>query len=87
MDSKVLIRPEAATLTGERAAVNGLVGRLSELSFRGRYQVALIEVDFREETIGLKLAFDSTLEMPSVGEQVYFSLKPEEIIFLSSAHP
>ena len=75
----VLIRPEAAQL-GEDG-VNIVNGRLQTISFRGRYQQAIVQVG---ET-ALKLEFDTAVALPDLGTNITFTLDPATILRLESA--
>ncbi|HEX6387361.1 MAG TPA: ABC transporter ATP-binding protein [Anaerolineae bacterium] len=89
----LLIRPEAAQLLDGQSdsAENVCQGCLQSLSFRGRYQVATIEIPNLESSasnlespIYLKLEFDSSVSLPPAGSTITFALKAKAILLLES---
>jgi ABC-type Fe3+/spermidine/putrescine transport system ATPase subunit len=79
----LLIRPEAGQLLRpDEAGVNVVNGRLQDLSFRGRYQVAtvLVEGDGEGKTaVALRLEFEASERLPAPGHPLRLSLRPEAI--------
>jgi thiamine transport system ATP-binding protein len=93
----VLIRPGAARVITEPAPAqpNRLAGRLVDVSFRGRYQVATIAVPPDPATSGvtgpeqpaeylLRLEFDSAVYLPQPGDPVTLILDPGHVLVLTS---
>lgn len=90
----LLIRPEAARTTGgEEATLNQLQGRLHDVSFRGRYQVATVMVTAVDQpdaptagtatgTVRLRFEFDVAVTLPPPGSSFSFCLSPEAIVLL-----
>jgi ABC-type Fe3+/spermidine/putrescine transport system ATPase subunit len=76
----LLIRPDAARLAApeDGDVVNGINGRLQDLSFRGRYQIATIDAA-TEPPIRLKFEFDSDARITAVGQPIFLSLNPAAI--------
>jgi ABC-type Fe3+/spermidine/putrescine transport system ATPase subunit len=73
----LLIRPEAASLTaGDDESPNIIMGRLTDISFRGRHQVASVQTSPTTEPVTLKFNFDSTVRLPPVSSQVRLRLDP-----------
>jgi ABC-type Fe3+/spermidine/putrescine transport system ATPase subunit len=73
----MLIRPEAASLIDlDSTGFNTIVGRLVDVSFRGRHQVATVQVDGVAEPVILKFHFDSTVRLPMVSSKVKLRLDP-----------
>lgn len=76
----LLIRPEAGSLA---ATVNGpLHGRVHALSFRGRYQIATIDMDVGMQ---LKLEFDTAVALPAAGNEIVFYLAPEAMMVVEGS--
>lgn len=78
----LLVRPEAATiLAPEETGPNEVNGRLQDLSFRGRYQIATVKVDGQEgETaVVLRLEFEAGERLPTPGQPLRLALRPEAI--------
>ncbi len=79
----LLIRPEAARFTtADDAGENVVHGRLADVSFRGRYQIATIVVTVGETAVSLKLEFDTTDALPEIGQPASLRLNPQAIIVL-----
>jgi ABC-type Fe3+/spermidine/putrescine transport system ATPase subunit len=76
----VLIRPEAARLLEQ--GVDGICGRISSLSFRGRYQIVTIDITEAQRTLSLEFEFDSSLLLPEMGGRVCFELDGRAIVLL-----
>jgi ABC-type Fe3+/spermidine/putrescine transport system ATPase subunit len=82
----LLIRPRAARLVpaGE-AAPNLISGRLQDISFRGRYQVATIQPSVPESANAttppplLRLEFESTTPLPLPGTPLHLTLTPARL--------
>ncbi len=81
--TNLLIRPEAArfTTTGDESE-NVVHGRLADVSFRGRYQIATIVVTVGETAVSLKLEFDTAETLPDIGQPVSLQLNPQAMILL-----
>jgi len=82
----VLIRPEAARLTGECPAGNGLAveGTVSETSFRGGHVRLVVRPGAAPE---VELAFElaaGAAELPGPGEAISLVLQPEAISLLAA---
>ena len=79
-----LIRPEAARLVEDGAeAVNVVNGRLTEHSFRGRYQLITVETS-HQPPLKLKFELETAVTLPPVGDKVQLSLEPGAIVPLES---
>ncbi|MBP6471828.1 MAG: ABC transporter ATP-binding protein [Chloroflexi bacterium] len=79
----LLIRPEAARFTtADDAGENVIHGRLADVSFRGRYQIATIVVTVGETAVSLKLEFDTSDTLPDIGQPASLRLNPQAIILL-----
>ena len=79
-----LIRPEAARLVADGdEAVNVVNGRLTEHSFRGRYQLITVETS-HQPPLKLKFELETAVTLPPVGEKVQLSLEPGAIVPLES---
>ncbi len=77
----LLIRPEAARLLEKGSDdVNVVNGRLTHISFRGRYQIATIQV----ADIELKFEFETAVSLPSLHSLITFSLNPKKLQLLIS---
>jgi hypothetical protein len=76
----VLIRPDAATLTGAENPVDGI---LEECSFRGGHTRIVVRVN---ET-PLEFELDSNSALPAVGSAIRLSLRPEAIACLPANDP
>jgi ABC-type Fe3+/spermidine/putrescine transport system ATPase subunit len=79
----LLIRPEAGQLLrpGEEG-VNGINGRLQDLSFRGRYQIATVvveEVEGGGTAVVLRLELEASERLPAPGQPLRLALRPEAI--------
>lgn len=70
--TQLLIRPDAGQLEG---TVNGLTGRVTARSFRGRYQL----ITLTTHNYTLKLEFDGATHLPAIGEEIKISLNPAGI--------
>ncbi len=76
----LLVRPDAGRALREgNEAPNVVQGRLASLSFRGRYQEALIESDDGSE---LSLEFEAGVRLPDVGESIRLALAPAALILI-----
>ena len=79
-----LIRPEAARLIEDGdEAVKVVDGRLTEHSFRGRYQLITVETS-HQPPLKLKFELETAVTLPPVGEKVQLSLEPGAIVPLES---
>jgi ABC-type Fe3+/spermidine/putrescine transport system ATPase subunit len=77
----LLIRPEAAKLaTNGAEEVNVLNGRLSQHSFRGRYQLITVETD----QVTLKFELETAVTLPPVGHTIQLAIDPGSIVLLES---
>jgi ABC-type Fe3+/spermidine/putrescine transport system ATPase subunit len=71
----LLIRPEAAEiLDSDESGENALVGRVQEISFRGRYQIGHIDIIKDGRMTTLKLTFDIETPIPAPGESIHLAL-------------
>ncbi|MCP5100171.1 MAG: ABC transporter ATP-binding protein [Chloroflexi bacterium] len=79
----VLIRPEAAQLhaIGNDEQLNQINGRFTDVSFRGRYQIATFVIE-GETAVSLKFEFDTTEKLPKVGVNGRLFLHPDSIVLL-----
>ncbi|MBK6327067.1 MAG: ABC transporter ATP-binding protein [Chloroflexi bacterium] len=81
--TNLLIRPEAARFTtADDTGENVVHGRLADVSFRGRYQIATIVVTVGETAVSLKLEFDTAETLPDIGQPVSLRLNPQAMILL-----
>ncbi|MCI0577065.1 MAG: ABC transporter ATP-binding protein [Chloroflexi bacterium] len=79
----LLIRPGAGQLLSPgQEATNVVAGRLEEVSFRGRYQVATITLQESDGPVALKLEFESAVSLPPAGSEVRLALNPARLIVL-----
>ncbi len=77
----VLIRPEAAKLvTNHPENANMLNGRLTQHSFRGRYQLITVETD----CLTLKFELETAVSLPPVGQTIQLTIDPGSIVPLES---
>lgn len=80
----LLIRPEAGQIIFEKATGENVIrGKLSEVSFRGRLQIVTIAVLAGENEHILKLAFDSTVALPTDCGDLWIKLDPRELLTLA----
>lgn len=80
----LLIRPEAGHVLSEKAAGQDVIqGKITDVSFRGRLQIVTISVKTGEKDIILKLAFDSTVALPTDCEDLWIKLDPRELLTLT----
>ncbi len=77
----ILVRPEAATIiTDEGAQQNVVTGTVQDISFRGRYQIATIQIDGEQ----LKLEFETAVSLPAPTQPITIALKPHAIHLLNN---
>ena len=77
----ILVRPEAGkVLSSETNIPNVINGRMQEISFRGRYQIATIEV--KGETI--RLEFETAVTLPPPTTNVTIALNPSAMSLLKN---
>ncbi len=77
----LLIRPEAAKLiTNQTKELNVLNGRLTQHSFRGRYQLITVETD----QLTLKFELETAVTLPPVGQTIQLAIDPGAIVPLES---
>jgi hypothetical protein len=77
----LLIRPEAAKLvTNHSDKPNVLNGRLTQHSFRGRYQLITVETD----QLTLKFELETAVTLPPVGQPIQLAIDPGSIVPLES---
>ena len=76
----LLIRPEAARLAEDASGVNVINGRIQDISFRGRYQVATITVG----NVELKLEFETAVELPAPPVGTPLQLHPQKLQLLQT---
>lgn len=76
----LLIRPEAARLLDENdpAMQNVVNGRITDLSFRGRYQIVTVMVG----EVKLKFEFETAVSLPKPGAEVRLQLSPHAMVLL-----
>jgi ABC-type Fe3+/spermidine/putrescine transport system ATPase subunit len=81
----LLIRPEAAEIldSGETGK-NEVIGRIREISFRGRYQIVKIEIVKDGRTNNLKLTFDIEQPLPQIGSIIRLELELGKCFFFPS---
>lgn len=77
----LLVRPDAGRpISAGDEAPNVVRGRLEELSFRGRYQEALIKSEGGSE---LSLEFEAGVALPAPGESIMLALAPNALILVA----
>ena len=75
----LLIRPEGAEmLAPDQTGVNVVSGQVREISFRGRYQIAQVEVVKNGRVTILKLTFDIEKTLPTPSEPIDLAIFPEK---------
>jgi ABC-type Fe3+/spermidine/putrescine transport system ATPase subunit len=75
----VLLRPDSARLVrADSAELNRLSGRLTSVSFRGRYQIVTIEIG---ET-RLRFELEHSEQLPTPGEAVHIAIDPARVQIL-----
>ncbi len=80
----VLIRPEAAKLVADGVKEKNVVcGRLTEHSFRGRYQLITLTTS-HQPPLTLKFELETAVTLPSVSHTVQFAVDPGAIVPLES---
>ena len=78
----ILVRPEAGmVLNGKSNMPNVINGRIQDISFRGRYQIATIEVN--GETV--RLEFETAVKLPPPNTNVTITLNPSAMHLLSES--
>jgi hypothetical protein len=83
----LLIRPEAAEVVepyDDEVGLNVLEGRLVDVSFRGRHQVAVLETLTGNDRSILKFNFESTVTLPPVQSAVRLYLDPDQLRLLAT---
>ncbi len=78
----ILIRPEAARFDG--GEVNGVHGRLQDISFRGRYQIITVVVGDETQPVTLKFELETAVPLPPLRSPIRLSLDPSAIQLLES---
>ena len=80
----LLIRPGAATLVPEDDQGRNVVeGYLTDISFRGRHQVATLSITSGLEPASLRLNFDSTVILPEISTRIHIRLEPKRLQLLA----
>lgn len=80
----LLIRPEAGQIILQKTAGENVIrGKLSDVSFRGRLQIVTITILAGENEFLLKLAFDSTVALPTDCRYLSIKLNPRELLTLA----
>ncbi|MEZ4594241.1 MAG: ABC transporter ATP-binding protein [Chloroflexota bacterium] len=80
----ILLRPEAAELLeNEGEAVNIVNGRLSQHSFRGRYQLITVETS-HQPPLTLKFELETAVSLPPIGHTIQLAINPGSIVPLES---
>ncbi|GJM43055.1 MAG: ABC transporter ATP-binding protein [Ardenticatenaceae bacterium] len=80
----VLIRPEAARLVEEDSdAPNVVNGRLTQHSFRGRYQLLTIETN-HHPPLQMKFELETAVSLPPIGQTIQLTIHPGAIVPLES---
>ena len=75
----VLLRPDSARLVAaDGAAPNKLAGRLTNVSFRGRFQIMTIEVGESR----LRFELDQSEELPAPGTAIHVAVDPAGVQLL-----
>ena len=79
-----LIRPEAAHLVdNENEAVNVINGRLTQHSFRGRYQLITLTTS-HQPPLTLKFELETAVTLPAIGQPIQLAIDPGSIVPLES---
>ncbi len=79
----LLIRPGAAELVSHDAPdTNTLSGRLIDISFRGRHQIAVVELPAGDDSARLKFYFASNVKLPPVSGLIRLRLDPAQLRLL-----
>lgn len=82
-DVTLLIRPNAASfVTGQPAGANIVSGQIVAVSFRGRHQVATVNVPSDKTVVKLVMEFDSNIALPEPGSSVVLDLSPNGLLVL-----
>ena len=82
--SPFLIRPEAAKLGAETdGKVNVLNGRLTQHSFRGRYNLITVVTD-HQPPLTLKFELETAVALPPIGQTITLAIDPKAILPLES---
>ena len=75
----ILIRPEAAKVVEPDANGSNLIyGRLTQHSFRGRYQLITVETN-HQPPLTLKFELETAVALPPVGETITLAIDPQAI--------
>jgi len=81
--TRLLIRPEAGELSTSTLANENIVnGRLVDVSFRGKHQLATLAVPIVDGEYLLKLAFDSTVLLTTESDRLAIRLDPMKLLLL-----
>jgi ABC-type Fe3+/spermidine/putrescine transport system ATPase subunit len=79
----LLIRPGAATITEDgEIGENVVIGRIDQISFRGRHQVITVAVPTEAGHVPLKLEMPSTVQLPPADRGLTLSLDPQKLSVL-----
>lgn len=79
-NAQLLIRPDSARILGEgEEAVNVVSATVSSISFRGRYQKVIVNVD---SVMELTLEFDAGAGLPAQGSAVRLAIEPSALVLL-----
>ncbi|MCB9422157.1 MAG: ABC transporter ATP-binding protein [Ardenticatenaceae bacterium] len=78
----LLIRPEAASLvvSGSGVGENVIDGRLQDISFRGRFQIATVV--FPPSNVALKFEMETAVPLSALGENIRIGINPHQIQLL-----
>ncbi|MGD8855347.1 MAG: ABC transporter ATP-binding protein [Chloroflexota bacterium] len=80
----LLLRPEAAHPVAQDAeGTNIIKARVVDVSFRGRHQIAVVEVPVGEESVRLKFNFDSTVKLPAAPASIQLRLDSAQLRLLN----
>jgi hypothetical protein len=80
----LLIRPEAARLTTNQTDEPNLInGRLTQHSFRGRYQLITVQTSHQPPAT-LKFELETAVTLPAIGQTIQLAIDPHGIIPLES---
>ncbi len=70
----LLVRPDAGRLVGsDEGGQNVVDGRLTDVSFRGRYQIATIAVS---PSVTLKFELETAVSLPNPGSEIRIAVNP-----------
>jgi len=69
-DVKLLLRPDAASLSGQVGGGLPIVGQVTDVSFRGRYKVIGLDAEGSDGPVPLRFEFRSRDPLPAIGSAI-----------------